>query len=435
MDLLIKDALILTFDEEDRVIQNGYVLIRNGIIAEVGEEAFKVEKGVNLIDVKGRVLLPGLINMHTHLYSSLARGMPFPQVNSFYDILERIWWKLDKALDEEDIYLSALLGLMDSVRRGVTTLFDHHSSPNFTRGSLDIIEKAVRDVGVRASLSYEVTDRNGRKKRDEAIEENVRFIEKVKGDSRVKSTFGLHASFTLSEETLDICVEKKGSLNVGFHIHVAEGPEDEEDSIRKYNERVVERLSRWGILGEKSLLIHGVHLDRREIEILRDTKTPLIHNPSSNLNNAVGMAPLTQMLKNSIVIGLGTDGFGEDILGEMKNAFLLLKHGEKDPNIGVEAFGFLKNNSRLASLHFGKTLGRIEKGALGDVVLYDYKPPTPLNEKTVFPHLFFGLSLLIPDTVVVGGEVIYEKGRFLKVDEDEILRKTMTRAQKIWEKL
>lgn len=435
MDLVIKNSTILSFNEENEIIENGYVIIREGRIINFGEGKVPVQGKFDVIDAKGGVLTPGFINMHTHLYSSLARGMPIPQINSFYEILKKIWWKLDFALNEEDVYFSALLGIMDSVRRGVTTIFDHHSSPNFTRGSLDVIEKAVRDIGIRASLSYEVTDRNGKKKRDEGIEENVRFAKKTKDDSLIKPTFGLHASFTISEETFEIIKEATENLDVGFHIHVAEGPEDEEDSLKKYKKRVTERLYEKGILGEKSLLIHGVQLDESEINILWKTNTPLIHNPSSNMNNAVGMAPILKMLKKGILIGLGTDGFGQDVLEEMKNASLLIKHTEKDPNLGLEAFGFLKNNAKIASLHFNKTLGSIERGALADIVIYGYIPPTPLTPKTIFSHLFFGLSSLVPDTVIVEGRVIYKNGEFLDVDEEKILYQTKLRAQRLWERM
>jgi len=439
MNLLVKNVTVITFDDKNRVIEDGALYIEGGVIKEIGKTYLLERKyeGISSIDGKGKILIPGLINAHTHLYSSLARGMPLldsPQ--KFSEILEFVWWKLDRVIYEEDIFLSAAVGSIDAVRRGVTTLFDHHSSPNYIRNSLDVIESAIRKVGLRASLSYEVTDRNGEKKRREGIEENVRFAKKERDDSLITSSFGLHASFTLSDETLKEVKEAEEEINTGFHIHLAEGIEDVEHSLKFYGKRVAERLYNRGIFGEKTIAAHGVHLNEREMDILKETRTSLIHNPSSNMNNAVGTAPIYKMLTRGVLVGLGTDGFTQDVLSEFRNSFLLMKHSEGNPSIGQEAFQLLfKNNPKIALIHFGNKIGRIEVEAFADLVILDYLPPTPLNEETLFSHILFGIYGAPVLTVIVNGKVIFEDGNFTNIDEEELKERAVDASHKIWERL
>jgi putative selenium metabolism protein SsnA len=439
MSLLVKNVTILTFDEENRVIEGGALYIEDGLIKEVGKTSDLERKYRDSPSIDGmeKVLIPGLINAHTHLYSSLARGMPISDSpKKFTEILEYIWWKLDKVLYEEDIFLSAIVGSIDAVRRGVTTLFDHHSSPNYIRNSLDIIESAIRKVGLRASLSYEVTDRNGEDKKREGIEENIRFAKKERRDSLITSSFGLHASFTLSDETLKEVKEAEEEINTGFHIHLAEGIEDLEHSLEYYGMRVAERLYSAGILGEKTIAAHGVHLDEREMDILKETRTPLIHNPSSNMNNAVGRAPIYKMLQRGVIVGLGTDGFTQDVFTEFRNAFLLMKHGEGDPSIGYEVFKIpFKNNPKIGEIHFGNKIGKIEEGSYADLVILDYIPPTPLNHETLFSHILFGIYSAPVLIVIVNGKVILEDGNFRNIDEKELKEKARDASLRVWERL
>jgi len=438
MSLLIKNVTILTFDERNRVIEKGALYIEGEVIKEIGKTFILERKYADkpFYDGKEKTLLPGLINAHTHLYSSLARGMPLsdsPQ--RFTEILEYIWWKLDRVLYEEDIFLSAVIGAMDAVKRGVTTLFDHHSSPNFIKNSLDVIEDAIRKVGLRASLSYEVTDRNGKDKRIGGIEENVRFAKKKK-DSLITSSFGLHASFTLSDETLKEVKEAEEEIKTGFHLHLAEGIEDVEHCLRNYGKRVTERLYDMRILGEKTIAAHGVHLHEREMDILKETHTSLIHNPSSNMNNAIGAAPIYKMLKKGVLVGLGTDGFTQDVLNEFRNSFLLMRHTEGNPSIGYEVFQTLfRNNPKIAQILWGGRIGKIEIGAYADLVIMDYIPPTPINEETLFAHILFGLYSAPVLTVMVNGKIILEEGNFLSIDEGEWKEKARDASRKVWERL
>jgi cytosine/adenosine deaminase-related metal-dependent hydrolase len=274
---------------------------------------------------------------------------------------------------------------------------------------------------------------NGKKKRDEGIEENLRFFRK-KRERKIGSLFGLHASFTLSDETLRLVKEASGE-DIGYHIHLAEGKEDLEDSLKRYGKRAAERLLDWSILREGTIVAHGIHLDDGEMAILKDSRVFLAHNPSSNMNNAVGYAMVRRMSGLGVKVGIGTDGFGQDILMELRQAFLLMKHSEGNPNLGGEVVGWLKNNWEFAERHFNEKLGRIEKGALADLVVFDYVPPTPLNSGNYLSHLLFGLLISPVYLVMVEGKVIYEGGKFTRMDEEEILFKTRKRAKRLWDRI
>src|SRR5512143_3060637 len=294
----------------------------------------------------------------------MARGMAIrgqPAAN-FVEILERLWWKVDRALAEEDITLSAQIPLIECIRNGTTTVIDHHASPGLRDGSLDLIENAVRQAGIRASLCYEVWDRNVM---GGGLEENERFIKKIgKGDGQIAAMMGLHASFTLSDETLETCVGIARDAGVGCHVHVAEDLADREDSLNKYGMPTVHRLDKMGASGAKSLFIHCVHIDESEMDLIAATNTAVVHNPESNMNNAVGVTRIFDLLKRGVLLGLGTDGMGSDMLVQMRTAYLLHRLANKDPRVAfMEAPQMLLgNNAQIVERQFGLRLGEIAEG-------------------------------------------------------------------------
>ena len=258
-----ENGIVVTLGQNNRVIWNGSVVADEEKIVGVGKstELQKQFPDAEVMDCSGKIVLPGFICAHHHFYSTMARGMAIPgePASNFVEILERLWWKVDRALLEEDITLSAQIPLIECIRNGTTTVIDHHASPGSPDGSLDLIESAVRQAGIRASLCYEVSDRNVV---GDGIQENERFIKKLgKGDGQIAAMMGLHASFTLSDETLEKCVGIARDAGVGCHIHVAEDIADREDSLNKYGVPVVHRLHRLGASGPKSLFIHCVHID------------------------------------------------------------------------------------------------------------------------------------------------------------------------------
>ncbi len=443
--MLVRNGTIWTGGEAPKIIENGAIHIDGrGFIDAVGasselERRFPSDE---TIDAQGRLVMPGLICAHTHFYGAFARGMSIPgePPKTFVQILERLWWKLDRALDEESVRISAQVSIADAIRHGTTTLFDHHASPNFIDGSLDVIAEVVEEAGVRASLSYEVTDRNGIDGADAGIRENVRFLKRLKERplDRLAGLIGLHASLTLSDETLRKALAEGESLATGFHIHVAEGQEDVDDSIRKSGLRVVHRLWNLGILGRKTIAAHAVHIDPWEMEVLRTTGTWVSHQPRSNMNNAVGVADVPSMLRGGMNVALGNDGFSNDMFMEMKFAYLLPKEWWGDPRL-VGADEVLKmavvNNGRLATESFGFPLGRIEPGAAGDLIILDYFPYTPMNEGNFPWHVIFGVSGSHVNTTIVGGKVLMKDRRILTLDEERIAARGREVAPRVWQRV
>ncbi len=421
--------------------ESGYVVVEGGRISKVGEGPAPAVPGATHIPGEGKLLTPALVNAHAHLYSSLARGIFLKAFSpkSFGQILEQLWWKLDRALDLEAVYLSALVGGMAHLRRGVSVIFDHHASPSAILGSLSQIKKALSELGLRGDLCYEVTDRGGPMERDQGIEENVRFAKEERVPGQFAAHFGLHASFTLSEETLAKCREAAEPLGLGYHGHLAEGKEDPLDALQKYGERTAERLDRFGIVQDKTIFAHGIQLSQAELELLAEKKPTVAHNPRSNMNNAVGAAQVEKMLARGIPVALGTDGFGCDMLGELLAARLLAHHANGDPlALGDEAAKqILAQNYALAEKAFGLPFGRLQEGYAADLVLWDYAPPTPLSGGNLLSHLLFAniSEGLRPSVVIVAGQIRLRDGRIEGIEERAVLARARRKAQEIWAKL
>ena len=439
MTIRFENGIVATLGVNNQVIWNGSVVVDGENVVAVGDTAemknrFPEAEGV---DCSGKIVLPGFICTHHHFYSTMARGMAIPgePASNFVEILERLWWKVDRALLEEDITLSAQIPLIECIRNGTTTVIDHHASPGFRDGSLDLIENAVRQAGIRASLCYEVSDRNIM---GGGVAENERFIKKVgKGDGQIAAMMGLHASFTISDETLDKCVGIARDAGVGIHVHVAEDAADREDSLKKYGMPTVHRLDKMGASGEKSLFIHCVHIDEEEMDIIARTNTCVVHNPESNMNNAVGVTPLFQLLKRNVLVGLGTDGMASDMLSQMRCAYLLHRLANRDPRVAfMEAPQLLlKNNADIVERQFGIRLGEIAEGRPADLAIMDYQPPTQLSEANFLGHLIFGLTDATVDTTVCKGRILMQGKKIISMDEERIAARSRELAPQMWQRL
>lgn len=441
--MLIVHGTLVTFGVNPRIIPDGALRIQDDVISEVStSQDLKARyPGEEELDAQGQLVMPGLICAHTHFYGLFARGMSLrgePPAD-FPQILERLWWRLDKALTIEDIRYSALVCLIDAIRNGTTTLIDHHASPNAIPYSLDAIAEAAMQAGVRCCLCYEVSDRDGPMATQEGLEENVRFIQRVKGkEGLLAGTFGLHASLTLSDETLARAVEMAQSLDVGFHIHVAEAVADVHDSLAKHGVRVVERLAQRGILGPKTIAAHCVHVDGREMDILRETGTHVVHNPRSNMNNAVGVANVPEMLARGIQVGLGNDGFSNNMFTEMKTAYLLHKLAKEDPRVlGADQVMTMavQHNAQTAKLFYPRPLGELSPGAYADVIFLDYIPPTPLTVGNLPWHIIFGVDGAHVSTTIVAGKVLMHNRELKTLDEEAIGAKAREQAAKLWQRV
>jgi len=438
---LVGNGILITLGKENRVIKDGAVLIEGNLIKDIGTTAeLKKKKFDRFIDASGKVMMPGMINTHMHLYSTFARGMALKDESpsNFVEILERLWWRLDKALTKDGVYYSALIPLIDCIKSGTTTIVDHHASPFACEGSLDLIAKAMRETGIRGCLCYETSDRDGSEIAKAGIDENERFIKlcQKERDGLLSGTFGLHASFTLSDETLTKCVKVAKKLGVGFHVHVAEDKADVDDSLKKYKKRVIERLNDLGVIGPKTIAAHCVHIDAREMDILKKTRANVVHNPESNMGNAVGCAPVLEMIGKDIMVGLGTDGFTSSMFAELRVANILHKLIKGDPRVGygeVMKMCFT-NNPKIVRNFFPKPLGEISRGAYADLILVDYLPPTPLSAGNFLGHLLFGISSAVVDTTIVNGKVLMQNRKLVGLDEAAIARRASELASELWER-
>jgi len=441
--MLITHGRIATFGQNPQVIEDGAICIAGDQIIAVGPTAELKARypETEQLDADGQLVLPGSICAHTHFYGAFARGLAIPgaPARNFVEILQKLWWRLDRALDEESIRLSALVCLVDAIRNGTTTLIDHHASPGLIDGSLDICAEAIAHSGLRVCECYEVTDRNGLEGAQAGIAENTRFARQLaaRPNPLLAAAFGLHASFTIGPETLERCVAEAQSLGLGFHVHVAEDNADELDSETKYGQRVGEHLSAKGVLGEKTLSAHCVHVNQHEIDLLAKTNTKVSHQPRSNMNNAVGTAPVQKMLDSGVCVGLGNDGFSNNMYSEMKAAYLAHKSAARDPRAmpgdTVLRLAY-ENNARIAALFWPRPLGEIAPGAYADLVFLDYFPYTPLTAGNLPWQIIFGVDGTHVTTTMVGGRVLMRDRVVLALDEERIAAQARAIAPQVWQR-
>ncbi|HQE92249.1 MAG TPA: putative aminohydrolase SsnA [Anaerolineae bacterium] len=443
--MLITHARVATLGDNPQVLDDGALLIRAGKIAALGTTTALVTQypDEEQLDAAGQLALPALLCGHTHFYGAWARGWayPGPPAARFGEILERLWWRLDKGLTPEDIRYSALVCLADAIRHGTTTLIDHHASPNAIDGSLDVLAEAVIESGIRASLCYEVSDRDGPARAAAGIAENVRFLRRMRAHPhpQLAATFGLHASLTLSDATLANAVAAAAALESGFHIHAAEGEEDVEDSLAKSGKRVIHRLHDAGILGPRSIVAHAVHIDASEMDVLAESGTWVTHQPRSNMNNAVGFARVEEMLVRGVRVALGNDGFSNNMVAEMKAAYLGHKLMRRDPRAmpGDLVFQLAYDaNAQLARIFWpAQRLGVLMPGAMADLILVDYKPTTPLTAENLPWHILFGYEASAITTTISAGRLLMRDRQLLTLDEEAITARSQELAAALWGRL
>ncbi len=439
---LVGNGRLVTRDPDNPFFNNGAVVIDGGIIVDVGETASLRARYANapFEDAQNGLIMPGLINTHDHAYSALARGMSIAGYHpaGFTEILEGLWWKLDRTLRHADTAASAWIAFIDSVKNGVTTFFDHHASYGEIDGSLAVISDIAQQVGLRTCLCYEVSDRDGPEKMRRAIAENVSFMKKAaqNEDGMQAGMMGLHASFTLSDETLDYCLDQMPG-DVSCHIHAAEAIDDVVYTREKYGQRVVKRLYERGILGPKTIAAHCVHIDDEERAILRDSDTIVVHNPQSNMSNAVGCGPAVELYDTDVMIGLGTDGYTKDMLESLTAGCLIHKHRLGDPTAATnELMGMLfQNNAAITERIFGVKTGVLKPGYAADLITLDYDPPTPMTADNIDGHVLFGLTGAQVVTTIANGRVLMRGGMLTGIDESEIRAMSREQAADLWRRI
>ncbi|HKP87801.1 MAG TPA: putative aminohydrolase SsnA [Blastocatellia bacterium] len=437
MAFLFKSATLVTLSPA--TVELADLRVADGRIIERAT-GLEPRDGEEVIDLSRKLVMPGMVCAHTHLYSALARGMPAPPraPRNFTEILELVWWRLDCALDEETIYWSAITGAMDAARAGTTCLFDHHASPSSISGSLEIVRAALEKVGLRGVLCYEVTDRGGGRERDEGLRENRDFLEWVERSDRSKgpqgslyrAMVGAHASFTLSDESVERLAELMREFNAGLHVHAAEDACDVEDARAKYGVGPVERFANFGALNGRTILAHGIHLGDRDIEIAGERGARFAHNPRSNMNNQVGYAPVARFGERVL---LGTDGIGADMFDEARFAFFKGRDGRS--GFGAdETLRALANNQRQAGEAFGVDMSALREGSAADLIVLDYLSPTPLTAENLAWHFAFGLNSAAVESVMVAGRFVI-RNRQSALDEVSLYDEARRASERLWDKL
>ena len=441
--ILVGNGRVITRDAANPYIEDGAVLIEGDSIVAVGKESELRARavGASFVDAHGGVIMPGLVNCHTHIYSGLARGLSIKGCNptNFLENLEQQWWKIDDNLTLDGTRASAYATILDSLRDGVTTIFDHHASFCEIPGSLFAIKDVAKELGMRSCLCYEVSDRRGEEKRDQSIAENAEFAKwahdaREAGDNMIAAMFGGHATFTLSDETMDKMAEANNGLT-GFHIHVCEGMNDVWDSrLNRGGISPVERLLQHNLLGPDTMLGHCIHVTPAEMDIIRESGTWLVNNPESNMGNAVGCAPVLEFFRRGIPVCMGTDAYTHDMLESLKVFLIIQRHNAAMPNVGWgEAMTMLfENNAKMATKYFGRQLGILAPGAAADVIVMDYPVFTPFSDENIDGHMLFGMMGKNCRTTIVNGKVLYKDREFVAFDEEKINAWTMGEAKKLW---
>ena len=436
---LLAHGKLITRDPAQPYFPDGGVLIEGTKIKKVGDAKALIAEypQAELIDAKGGVILPAFINAHTHIYSALARGLSIKGYNAtnFYEVLDGQWWAIDRKLTLEGTRASANALMIDCIKQGVTTIFDHHASFGEIPGSLHTIAESAKRFGIRACLCYEVSDRDGEEKSLQAVAENESFItecEKNK-DPMLAAMFGGHALFTISDKTFERMVAANNG-RTGYHIHVSEGMNDVYDSLQNYGRRPVQRLHDHGILGPKTILGHCIHVNTAEIELIKETGTMVVNNPESNMGNAVGTCPVLQLYKAGILLGLGTDAYTNDMTESIKVALCAQRQNACLPNVGwgeVTQMLF-HNNAKIGAKYFPDELGVLKPGAAADVIVMDYKPFTPFSDANIDGHILFGMTGRQCQTTIAGGRLLMKDRELVGIDEEAENAWILEQSKKLW---
>ena len=440
--LIIGSGRVVTRDDANPYLAEGAVVTDGTLIRELGPTAAMRKKypDAEFVDARGGVIMPGLINAHTHIYSGLARGLAIRghDPHTFYQVLDGMWWNIDRHLDLEGTRASAYATILECIKNGVTAIFDHHASYGGIEGSLFAIRDVAKEMGMRAGLCYEVSERDGAAKCDAAIEENASFARwaAAENDDMIKAMFGGHALFTIGDATFEKMAKANDGLT-GFHIHVCEGSTDRTDSWDRYGMRPIDRLKNHGILGPKTILGHCIELTDDELDVIAETDTMCVTNPESNMGNAVGVAPVLKMFEKGILVGLGTDAYTHDMLESLKVELIIQRHNARLPNVGwAESTGMLfRNNARMLERYISKPIGVLKPGALADIAVFDYAPFTPFSDANADGHMIFGFQGRMCTHTVVNGKLLYRDRRLTACDEEAITARIHAAAVKLWGEL
>lgn len=436
---IIGNGTVVKRTANDSFIKNGAVVFNEEEILDVGPEADMKAKfsDADYIDAKNGYIMPGFINPHEHCYSAMVRGMALTKYRptTFMENLSQKWWNLDRALTKEQITVGTQAFLIDAAKNGVTTEFEHNASFGYISGSLELIAGIAGDVGIRICPCFEVSDRWGMETAKEAVDENIRWMNYCKAahSDMIAATMGLHASFTISDQTFDY-IKNNYPVENGCHIHIAEAMEDVKDCEQKYGISITKRLDQWGLLNDKTIIAHGVYLSEEEMNLIKQKDAMVVNNPESNMNNAVDCPPTIKLLEKGIVTGLGMDGFTHDMFLAWRIANALFKFAHHDINAAWAELPemIFHGNRIIGERYFGRKMGVLAKGAVPDMIVVNYDGPTLVNENTFNSHMLFGMNGSNIKMTICAGKVIVKDGECLTLDEEKVLYESRKESEKLW---
>ncbi|MEG1610307.1 MAG: amidohydrolase family protein [Bilophila sp.] len=371
-----------------------------------------------VLDCTGKIVTRSFGCGHHHIYSALARGMPAPSrtPTNFLEILELVWWRMDKKLDHDMIEASALVTGLYCAKNGVTFIIDHHASPFAIDGSLETIAKALDRLGLGHLLCYEISCRDGDAIKEQGLAETDAYL-----SSGRKGHVGLHASFTVDDDLLGRAVALAHKHNTGIHIHVAEGEADQAHCMATYGKRVVTRLHEAGVLDmPQSILGHCVRIDSAERAHIAHAPCWVVQNTESNLNNNVGLGRY-----NDLRVMLGTDGMHSDMLRSAQAAYFLSGHAEG----GMSP---LAAYQRFRAIHQHIATHNAPGDTLNNLVVLNYDTPTPLTADNFPGHFCYAFAARHVETVISQGRVIVDHQTLVSGDEQDILAYANEQAARLW---
>lgn len=429
--ILLTNATILNFNPA-RVDKNTDVAIEGNKIIAIGRQLSSQYQNAKAIDLQEKIIMPGLVCAHNHFYSSLARGIlaKIEPSGNFVEMLENLWWKLDRALDDKLLYCSGMIGALEAIKSGTTAVIDHNSSPNFIKGSLSVLKEAFEENGLRGILCYEITDRNGKTGMNDGLDESLDFANSVKDSELIEAAIGGHASFTLSDDSLKYISDVIRKTGKGFHVHVGEDKYDADYSKENYSKSILERLDSFNLLNDKSILAHGVWLNEKDLQILNKRNSFLVHNPRSNMNNNVGYLKSIAEVTN---LAIGTDGIGSDMFEETRFAYFNSK--EENHKLNPSDFvNYLWCGNKILERYFNQKFGRIAKGYTADLIICDYNSPTPLTKENAAGHFLFGFSSQNVESVIINGRFVY-CDRAFPIVLSKVYNKAKKSAKELWKRM
>ncbi|MDP8220106.1 MAG: amidohydrolase family protein [Candidatus Stygibacter frigidus] len=434
MNYLIKGGYVIYPEEGGCGVKKQDLYVINGKVRYTAGND-KVDRE---IDCKGKIDMPGLVNAHHHIYSTLSKGIPCKvPFKDFLGNLENLWWTLDRALDKESVQLSTVLTMEDCIKQGVTTVFDHHISTSYIRGSLKSMADIFESFRIQGVLAFEMSDRNGKAIFEESLQENLEFARQQSGKS-VQGMLGLHASFTLSDESLHQIAESSGELPI--HIHVSEDILDTRETMDKYNLFIIERLKKHGLLRKNSLLVHCSNLTKSDWKKLHDEDIWIVQAVDSNQNNGLNVANIHDLTVRELRVTVGTDGMSSNIMKSFKNSYIFCKYQNGSADVGYSEMSGLLKNSYALKQAYGYDLGILEDDA-ADLAIFDYVPATPFDSDSFLGHFIFGITESQAQYVIKGDKILLDNYQVtldpyadLKERSEEISKKLFERFIELKEK-